>query len=96
MAICNSYVSLPEGKLLEGKSTEIEKKSRPIHMESGSRRQALKAAEGVMPQMRREIHGAADDVDADIAPGQLPTLGPKDLEEIFREKPENMVISMGF
>ena len=38
-------------------------------MKSGSRRQGLKAAEGVMPQMRREIHGAADDVDADIAPG---------------------------
>ena len=62
-------------------------------MKSGSRRQGLKAAEGVMPQMRREIHGAADDVDVDIAPG-LRLLGPKELESF--PCPENMVISIGF
>ena len=60
-------------------------------MKSGSRRQGLKAAEGV-PQMRREIHGAADDVDADIAPGLRWV--SKDLESF--PCPENMVISIGF
>ena len=42
--------------------------------ESGSRRQRVKAAEAAeinVQEMRREIHAAADDVDADIAPGNL-------------------------
>ena len=68
--------------------------------ESGSRRQrrqrlkAAEAAEVNVQEMRREIHAAADDVDADIAPGNLWEIYGKSMGNLWwfmGEKPSGVV-----